>query len=95
LRARLQGGCEVIVEIRGPQDAIVPQLYQLPGVTRVEAEALGDWTSYRLACGHADVRSAIFASVAHNGWMLRELRQEKQSLENIFATLTSAEQGAV
>ena len=95
LRTRLQGGREIIAEIRGPKDTIVPQLYQLTGVTRVDAEAAGDWTSYRLACGGDDVRPDIFAIVARNGWTLRELRQEKQSLENIFAALTSAEQGAV
>ena len=95
LRARLQGGREIVAEIRGPQEAVAPQLHQLPGVTRVDAEAAGAWTSYRLVCGGDDVRPEIFAIVARNGWTLRELRQEKQSLENIFAAPTSAEQGAI
>ena len=94
LRARLQGGREIVAEIRGPKDVIVPQLYKLAGVTRVETEPLGDWTSYRLACGTADVRPEVFAAAAQCGWTLRELRQEKQSLEDIFVALTRTEQEA-
>ena len=95
LRARLQGGREIVAEIRGPKEAVVAQLYKLAGVSRVEAETLGDWTSYRLGCGSDDIRQEVFAAAVQNGWGLRELRQEKQSLEDIFVALTRAEQGAV
>ena len=34
----------------------------------------------------------ITTGSARSGWTLRELRQEKQSLEDIFAALTRVEQ---
>ena len=92
LRTRLQGGREIVAELRGPKDVIVPKLSKLVGVVRVEAEPAGEWTSYRLACGAEDVRADIFAAAAANGWTLRELRQERQSLEDIFVALTRTEQ---
>lgn len=94
LRARLQGGREIVAEVRGPREAVQARLAALAGVTRVEVEATGEWASYRLACGSDDVRPEIFAAVSQGGWSLRELRQEKQSLEDIFVALTGTEQGA-
>ncbi|MCX6996862.1 MAG: ATP-binding cassette domain-containing protein [Kiritimatiellaeota bacterium] len=93
LRTRLQGGREVVAEIRGSKSEIAPQLYQLPGVARVTADAAGEWTQFRVECsGHEDIRQLLFEAAARNGWSLRELRQEKQSLEDIFAALTRGEQ---
>jgi hypothetical protein len=34
-----------------------------------------------------DVRSEIFAAVAANGWVLRELRMERRNLEDVFVEL--------
>ena len=93
LRARRQGGREVIVEIHAAPPDVVSGLQALPGVTGVTVERLGEWTGFRLnVAGGADLRPLVFAAAVRHGWSLRELRQEKQSLENIFSTLTSGEQ---
>ncbi len=92
LRTRLQGGREIVAELRGAKGDVAQELYQLPGVTRVTAEAVEDWTRFRIECGTEDIRPLVFAAAARSGWTLRELRQEKQSLEDIFAALTRVEQ---
>jgi ABC-2 type transport system ATP-binding protein len=92
LRTRLQGGREIIAELRGAKDAVAPQLYKLPGVTKVTTEPDGEWTRFNIECGTEDIRPLVFEAAAKGGWSLRELRQEKQSLEDIFVALTRAEQ---
>ena len=93
LRARLQGRREVVVDLQAPPPEAAPQLAALPGVERVTADAAGAWTQFRLECsGGADIRPLVFAAAVQHGWRLRELRQEKQSLEDIFAALTRGEQ---
>jgi len=92
LRARLQGGREVIAELRGDKGVVAQKLYQLPGVTSVTAEEADGWTRFRIECGAEDIRPLVFEAAARDGWTLRELRQEKQSLEDIFVALTRTEQ---
>ncbi len=92
LRARLQGGREVIAELRGDKGVVAQKLYQLPGVTSVTAEEADGWTRFRIECGTEDIRPLVFEAAARDGWTLRELRQEKQSLEDIFVALTRTEQ---
>jgi len=93
LRARLQGGREVVVEIHAPPPEAAQRLAALPGVARVAADAAGAWTQFRLECsGSEDIRPLVFEAAVQHGWHLRELRQEKQSLEDIFAALTRGEQ---
>jgi ABC-2 type transport system ATP-binding protein len=92
LRARLQGGREIVAELRGAKGDVAQELYRLPGVTRVTTEAADGWTRFRIECGAEDIRSLVFEAAARGGWTLRELRQEKQSLEDIFVALTRVEQ---
>ena len=92
LRARLQGGREIVAELRGAKGDVAQELYRLPGVTRVTTEAADGWTRFRIECGTEDIRPLVFEAAARGGWTLRELRQEKQSLEDIFVALTRVEQ---
>lgn len=92
LRTRLQGGREIVAEMRGAKNNVAQELYKLPGVTRVTTEAEDGWTRFRMECGAEDVRPLVFEAAARSGWTLRELRQEKQSLEDIFVALTRVEQ---
>ena len=60
LRARRQGGREVIVEIHAAPPDVASGLQALPGVTGVTVERLGEWTGFRLN----ETRSLVPASFA-------------------------------
>jgi len=92
LRTRLQGGREIVAELRGANTDAAQTLNTLPGVTRVTTETEDGWTRFRIECGAEDIRPLVFEAAAKAGWTLRELRQEKQSLEDIFVALTRVEQ---
>ncbi len=89
LRNRMLGGARIAVEIRGPRDEILRQLQSLSGAQRVAVSGEGEWGCYTLECAkEADLRTEIFGMAGARGWALRELRLEKKSLEEIFASLT-------
>ncbi|MDQ4138890.1 MAG: gliding motility-associated ABC transporter ATP-binding subunit GldA, partial [Bacteroidota bacterium] len=73
-----------VAEFESPIE--VNLLQQIPGIQEVEQVA--NFT-YRLkARKNADIRSAVFALAAEHKWSLIGLRQEEQSLEKIFQSLT-------
>ncbi|PSR52427.1 gliding motility-associated ABC transporter ATP-binding subunit GldA [Adhaeribacter arboris] len=73
-----------IAEFESPIE--VSFLQQIPGIQ--EVEQMVNFT-YRLKSPKkADVRSAVFALAAEHKWSLIGLRQEEQSLEKIFQSLT-------
>ena len=89
----MKGEPQVVLEVQGLRDRIVPRVRAVPGVRTVSFSSQGDWQ--RLVCrcerGH-DVRTALFALAASEKWVIRELRLEQSNLEDVFAEVTS-EQG--
>ncbi|GAB2780649.1 ABC-2 type transport system ATP-binding protein [Hymenobacter luteus] len=84
LGARAAG--ETIIRAEFEQPIEVAPLQALPGINRVEAEA---GNIYRIqAKGGTDQRGAISRLAAQQGWVLLGLRQEEQSLEQVFQSLT-------
>ncbi|QMU29004.1 gliding motility-associated ABC transporter ATP-binding subunit GldA [Adhaeribacter radiodurans] len=77
---------EVITVVDFESPIEVSLLHQIPGILEVEQAA--NYT-YRLkAKKNIDIRSAVFALAAEHKWSLIGLRQEEQSLEKIFQSLT-------
>lgn len=96
LRSMMMGGARIVAEIRGSQNDILQQLQSLAGIQRVTVSGDGEWGCYTLECAkNADPRADIFGMVATRGWALRELRQEKKSLEDIFVSLTRGDEEGV
>jgi ABC-2 type transport system ATP-binding protein len=60
------------------------------GVLRAELSDSGDeGLSIRLICGDdADVRESVYQAIKETDWILTELYQEQQTLENIFRQIT-------
>ncbi|MDO7876418.1 gliding motility-associated ABC transporter ATP-binding subunit GldA [Hymenobacter sp. ASUV-10] len=83
LAARAAGETVVRAEFEGTVD--IEALQQLPGVHSVTAEA-GAYV-LRSSAGR-DLRPAISRLAAERGWLLLGLRQEQQSLEEVFGELT-------
>ena len=64
-------------------------LAALPGVITVVEDAGEAGTSVRLECAlDADPSEAIFQTAVSKGWVLRELRRDVPSLEEVFVRLT-------
>ncbi|TYZ10500.1 gliding motility-associated ABC transporter ATP-binding subunit GldA [Hymenobacter lutimineralis] len=85
LGALAQGETIIRAEFEGPIDAAKLQL--LSGVKSVEPGPGNTWR-IRVA-GTADQRGAISRLAAEQGWILLGLRQEEQSLEQVFQQLTT------
>lgn len=84
----------VWVELAGPAEEMARGLGQVPGVIRVTLETPGEWAGFSLDVeAGADPRAALFELASARGWTLRELRQEKTSLEDVFASLTRSGSG--
>ncbi|WP_310391637.1 gliding motility-associated ABC transporter ATP-binding subunit GldA [Hymenobacter sp.] len=84
LAARAAGETTVRAEFEGTVDTT--KLAQLPGVRHVEAAPDGA-VLLRTAPG-TDVRAAVSRLAGQEGWILLGLRQEQQSLEEVFGELT-------
>jgi ABC-2 type transport system ATP-binding protein len=77
----------IVVQFEG--DVNIDQLKLLPGVR--EVEALEGFKYKVLSEGNIDLRPEIFRFAADNNLSLIGLRQEENSLENIFRDLTLAQ----
>ena len=92
LKHMLKGEAHVVAEIQGPQEHILRALQETSGVTHVEASGDGPWYRFEVHCEKdADPRPDIFQTVQREGWVLRELRMDRKSLEDIFVSLTQDE----
>ncbi len=85
----------IAAEIKAPREEIRRVLGDLPGATSVSVSAEGDgrgegWMTCRLACKRSseDPAVEVFRAAAAKGWLLRELREEKATLEEVFIKLT-------
>ncbi len=93
LEGKLRGGLRIEVEARAPQDELVAQLRDLPGVSKVLATPKADGlsrVSLDVPDGN-DLRERIAAEVVGRGWGLLELKSVGLSLEEIFLKLTTAD----
>ncbi len=90
----LAEGMHVLVELKGPADDAAEQLRKIDGVAEATVLERGEWSRLHVTTGKGkDAREAIAACVASNHWPLRELRQERLSLEEAFVRLTAEEEG--
>ncbi len=89
LRRRNLGFSRVAAEIRGPIEAVREKCATLLFVEHVEAQAEGEWVKVRLTSREeTDLRSDLFQLAVRESWVLRELRADPHTLEDVFAALT-------
>ncbi len=95
LQARLSGARRVLAEVRPDEQGRAADLFgRLPGVASVASLDAGR-LALILAAGapDGDVREAVFRAAAGGGLVLRELRLETPSLEELFGRATAEEGG--
>jgi ABC-2 type transport system ATP-binding protein len=91
LMAVIKGHSVVTVEVHGPAEEMEKRVQSLPGVARLSSEVLErGWIRYRIECRKGrDVRTDLFHMASLSGWNLRELREEKRNLEDVFVSVTA------
>ena len=88
LEQNLLSGSHITVDVHSDEDAVRARLLQVDGVKEVETQFIDDWTVAVVECeDNADPREAIFSAAVDAGWNLRELRQHKKTLEDVFVEL--------
>lgn len=97
LDKKLRGHEIITVKLTGSDApaALIQTLETLPGVTGVEtaAPAASGLIQLRIAVdSETDVRPLIARTVITSNWNLHELREQVQSLEDIFITLVTREE---
>ena len=97
LRNRAQRKVQVEAEIFADEDELIKGLETLSDAHEIELKPCEEgWYQCRMqGGGTADLRLALYDLCARNGWMMRSLRRQDQSLEELFLQLThsSEEQG--
>lgn len=95
LRRRLQGGLMVRMEVRGPAEEIRSELAKLPGISRMDHWENDGISQFSIMTeNNLDIREDLFLLVSRKGWVLRELKREGASLEEIFVQITTKEESA-
>jgi len=90
LAGALKGNMQVMVEIKADSREVCAELGRIDGVVRVSCEKDGVWGTFICETKRGvDPRDRIFEVVSRKGWTLRELREERRNLEDIFVALTS------
>ncbi len=93
LRKRLQGGMSVQMEVRGPKEEVLNEFGKFPGVVKVDHWERDGVVSLTLTTeNNRDIREDLFMAVSRKGWVLRELKLEGVSLEEIFVQITTQEE---
>lgn len=87
----LRSSSDAILVLDTPVAGAVRALETVPGVSGVEAVAsdLGHPAYRLLGEDGADLCPAVFAFASAQGWPVRELRSDRQTLETIFAGLAA------
>jgi ABC-2 type transport system ATP-binding protein len=97
---RVQGvsGQQITVEARGDREQVLAVLARVEGVRKVvessvlQPDPVNPLVRARLETeANPSIAEAIFSAAASAGFVLRELRRDKTSLEDVFASLTTEE----
>ncbi len=91
----LRGNRRVSASIRGGTSHNVQRLLAaIPAVVNASCEPHGEWLQcFCESKKDDDIAEEVFRVVAANGWRLRELHEERRNLEDVFAEVTSDENG--
>jgi ABC-2 type transport system ATP-binding protein len=98
LRAARAGEQVLTVEAHGERATIEPLLAKLDGVLRIAdvtvLQNAPPLVRVRIEAGAGEVAEAVFKAASSAGVVLRELRREQASLEDVFTNLTTRDAAA-
>ena len=84
--SELSGSNDALLTVDGQVEGVEGMLQQLDGVAHVEVmETDEGHVTYRVhGDQQADLCPAVYKVAADNGWPVRELRPDSQTLESVF-----------
>ena len=89
LLGRIRTASGVRVEAKVGSDNGEAELKKIAGVRDVTTSSDGDWKTFSLRVeSGADVREEVFRLAAERHWKLRELSQQRATLEDVFVEIT-------
>jgi ABC-2 type transport system ATP-binding protein len=93
LSSRATGVAILSVQIKGPADAVAPRMAEMEDVSGVsELAREDDFLHYELRVKDGKKAAEnVFLAAVENDWVLRELKVEHASLEQVFYELTIGE----
>jgi len=76
----------LVIEIRGPREAVLAFLRAYPGVaTAMATKSEDDLATYEIqTVDRADLREPLSQKIVEKGWAIRKLDLRRESLENVF-----------
>ncbi len=95
LSRRLAGADRLLIEVRGPAEAVENSIAKMPEVISLKLTSADGLVRLEVetAAGR-DLREQLARQIVEAGWGLLELRQAGASLEEVFVHLTTTEQEA-
>src|SRR5207249_11440080 len=88
---RTAGG--VVLEAKVGPDNAPAELKKIAGVREVTTTGDGDWKTFSLRVeSGADVREEVFRLASQRRWSVRELSQQRATLEDVFVEITHPDQ---
>jgi ABC-2 type transport system ATP-binding protein len=92
LMKQLKTGSNLVLEIRGDCEQIKNSLSKVDGVNSVTYKEKGDaFEFYVTGTGEKDLREEVFKCVVNNNYIMREMRRQSITLEEIFHQITTKE----
>ena len=94
LRNSRRASARVLVECRGPADAVRSALQRVGGVSHVElldGQESGYVTAAVRSQDGRDLREDVAQTIIQSGWPLREVRLEHATLEEFFVQVTASQ----
>ena len=92
LMKQLKSSSNVILEIRGDGERIKSSLSGLDGVRSVTWKEKGDANEFHVeGAGEEDIREDIFKCIVKDNYVLREMKRQPVTLEEVFHQITTKE----
>lgn len=93
LSRKAKGAESLVVQVRGPEESISDLLTGIEEVTRLRlTDSEEEFHRFELSVTNGRIAAEkVFSFAVQEGWTLRELRPESQSLEEVFYELTMGE----
>jgi ABC-2 type transport system ATP-binding protein len=95
LTTRLRGGTRITIEVRGEGKKIKDEIERIKGVASVKWHEDSQISNYEVELDkNKDLREDIFLAITKNGGIIREMKRETMTLEDIFVHITTKEKEA-
>lgn len=89
----LRSGAGVKLEAKVGADTAVERLGKIEGVSGVEVERGGEWSTFLLQVDAAsDVREEVYKLAVDRHWHVRELSRRRATLEDVFVEMTHGDE---